>query len=224
MVHKSRFRDYFESAIVAVVFALFVRTFVIQAFKIPSGSMEDNLLVGDHILVNKLIYAPPTGIFLDRLLPYRQVRHSEVVVFKFPVEPERDFIKRTIGLPTDLIRIDKQKVFRNDKLLEEPYTFYKPPPPINAAEAHLRDQNRTRVPEGYYFMLGDNRNNSQDSRYWKCVPGTHIKGRALLIYWSFQAREGTHTLQGTDKVKEFFYVVTRFFHKSRWRRTFKLIR
>ena len=185
---KSTAREYFESIVVAVVLALFVRTFVFQAFKIPTGSMKPNLLVGDHLLVNKFIFAPAAGAIERALLPMREIRRGDIIVFKFPEEPERDFIKRTIGLPGDTLELKNQTVFVNGQPLAEPYAHYLFPP-ADATQTDGFDLRRkygpVTVPEGHYFMMGDNRDDSQDSRFWGFLPQSYVKGRALFIYWSF---------------------------------------
>jgi signal peptidase I len=185
---KSTAREYFESIVVAVILALFIRTFVVQAFKIPTGSMEPNLLVGDHLLVNKFVFAPTATPVERALLPMRDIVRGDVVVFKFPEEPERDFIKRVIGLPGDTVEVRNRQVFINGNRIEEPYAHYLFP--IGDDEAAAFDV-RARygpvtVPEEHYFMMGDNRDNSQDSRYWGFLPAHYVKGRALMIYWSFE--------------------------------------
>jgi signal peptidase I len=190
---KSTLREYFESILVAVVLALFVRTFVFQAFKIPTGSMKPNLLVGDHLIVNKFIFAP-TRFGLERaLLPMRPIERGDIVVFKFPDGPERDFIKRVIGLPGDTLELRNQTVLINGQALGEPYAHYLFPP---AAEGQMDGDLRRKygpvtVPDGHYFMMGDNRDDSQDSRFWEMtfLPQTYVKGRALFIYWSFDTPE-----------------------------------
>jgi signal peptidase I len=188
---KSTAREYFESILVAVVLALFVRTFVFQAFKIPTGSMKPNLLVGDHLLVNKFIFAP-TAFGLERaLLPMRPIERGDIVVFKYPEEPERDFIKRVIGLPGDTLELQNQTILINGQPLNEPYAHYLFPP---AAEGQLEGDLRRKygpvtVPDGHYFMMGDNRDDSQDSRFWGFLPQSYVKGRALFIYWSFDTPE-----------------------------------
>jgi signal peptidase I len=188
---KSTAREYFESILVAVVLALFVRTFVFQAFKIPTGSMKPNLLVGDHLLVNKFIFAP-TAFGLERaLLPMRPIERGDIVVFKYPEEPERDFIKRVIGLPGDTLELQNQTILINGQPLNEPYAHYLFPP---AAEGQLEGDLRRKygpvtVPDGHYFMMGDNRDDSQDSRFWGFLPQRYVKGRALFIYWSFDTPE-----------------------------------
>ena len=185
---KSTLREYFESIVVAVILALFVRTFVFQAFKIPTGSMKPNLLVGDHLLVNKFIFAPAATPLERALLPTRDVRRGDILVFKFPEEPERDFIKRTIGLPGETVELRNQTVLINGQPLTEPYANYLFPP-ADDTQADSFDIRRrygpVTVPSGHYFMMGDNRDDSQDSRFWGFLPAHYIKGRALFIYWSF---------------------------------------
>ncbi len=199
---KSVTREYFESLVIAVVLALFIRTFVVQAFKIPTGSMEPNLLIGDHLLVNKLVFGPYLGGMDRALLPMKPIGRGDIIVHKFPEEPERDFIKRVIGLPGDHVEVRHKRVYINGKLLDEPYAFYlEPPPPVrNELEAGDREPSTggdlretygpVTVPPGHYFMMGDNRDNSQDSRYWGFLPREYVKGKALVIYWSYDAAAG----------------------------------
>jgi signal peptidase I len=204
---KSTAREYFESICVAVILALFVRTFVVQAFKIPTGSMENNLLIGDHLLVNKFVFAPTLSRFERALLPIDPITRGDVVVFKYPVEPERDFIKRVIGLPGDTIELKKKRVFVNGTQLDEPYVRYLSPPEESSEDDFdLRVQyGPVTVPADQYFMMGDNRDNSQDSRYWGFMPRNYVKGKALFIYWSFDdGGEGAG--------------VSRFFTTVRWNR------
>jgi signal peptidase I len=189
---KSTAREYFESLIVAVVLALFVRTFGFQAFKIPTGSMEPNLLVGDHLLVNKFIFGPTLAGLEQTLLPMRAVERGEVLVFKFPEDPERDFIKRVIGLPGETLEYKEQRVFINGMPLVEPYAHYQLPVSGHGSSGDPRvHYGPVTIPDGHYFMMGDNRDDSQDSRYWGFLPATYIKGRALFIYWSFGGPQGT---------------------------------
>ena len=189
---KSTAREYFESLVVAVILALFVRTFGFQAFKIPTGSMEPNLLVGDHLLVNKFIFGPATSGLERTLLPMRKVERGEVLVFKFPEEPERDFIKRVIGLPGETLEYKDQRVFINGMPLIEPYAHYQLPATGegNSSDPRVRYGPVT-IPADHYFMMGDNRDDSQDSRYWGFLPASYVKGRALFIYWSFGGPQGT---------------------------------
>ena len=184
---KSTAREYFESICVAVILALFVRTFVVQAFKIPTGSMENNLLIGDHLLVNKFVFAPTLTGVEDAVLPMEPIRRGDIVVFKFPEDPERDFIKRVIGLPGETIELRRKRVYVNDVMLDEPYVRYLSPPDREGGSAFdVREQyGPVTVPEGHYFMMGDNRDNSEDSRYWGFLPQEYVKGRALFVYFSF---------------------------------------
>jgi signal peptidase I len=198
---KSVVREYFESLVIAVVLALFVRTFVVQAFKIPTGSMEQNLLIGDHLLVNKFVFGPTVFGAEKTLLPMKDIRRLDVIVFKYPEDPERDFIKRVIGLPGDTVELRNKRVYVNGQRLEEPYVFYLDDPPPLPEDMSLSNQllgagdprvqyGPVTVPPGHYFAMGDNRDNSQDSRYWGFLPRENVKGKALVIYWSYAAESG----------------------------------
>src|SRR5262245_12810113 len=189
---KSTLREYFESIVIAVILALFIRTFVVQAFKIPTGSMENNLLIGDHLLVNKFALGP-TATGLERaLLPMKPIRRGDVIVFKYPEEPDRDFIKRVIGLPGETLEVRDKKVYINGKPLDEPYVHFLAPPSVSEYNEVTSFDVRERygpvtVPADQYFMMGDNRDNSQDSRYWGFLSKELIKGRAVVIYWSYES-------------------------------------
>jgi signal peptidase I len=198
---KSIAREYFESLVIAVVLALFIRTFVVQAFKIPTGSMEQNLLIGDHLLVNKFVFGATLSAPERAILPIQEIKRGEVIVFKFPKDPSRDFIKRVIGLPGDTVELKSKRVFLNGKMLDEPYVYYlEDPPPLpqeTEASGDLQGGGDPRVqygpvtvPAGQYFMMGDNRDNSEDSRYWGFMPRENVKGRALVIYWSYDPETG----------------------------------
>jgi len=227
---KSTLREYFESIVIAVILALFIRTFVVQAFKIPTGSMENNLLIGDHLLVNKFIFAPTATRIERALLPIGTIRRGDVIVFKYPEEPERDFIKRVIGLPGESIELREKKVYVNGKALNEPYVHFLTPA---AGEAELDDVTSYDVRERYgpvtvpanrYFVMGDNRDNSQDSRYWGFLPRDYIKGQALFIYWSYEAGREDYEQAGPGAtLKGFVSVVTHFFTRTRWDRMFHQI-
>jgi len=224
---KSVVREYLESIVVAVILALFIRTFVVQAFKIPTGSMETNLLIGDHLLVNKIVYSPSFGRLEDRILPKKPIQRGHVVVFKFPEEPSRDFIKRVIGLPGETVEIRNKQVFINGQPLAETYVhFLEPPLRPEDPEYGLREGRGDNwgpevVPEGQLFVMGDNRDNSRDSRYWGFLPRDQVKGRALLVYWSYEAtREEYHRTGYLDWIKDTLSA----FGKTRWRRFFHLIR
>jgi len=227
---KSTVREYFESIVIAVILALFVRTFVLQAFKIPTGSMENNLLIGDHLLVNKFIDAP-TATGLERaLLPVRDIRRGDVLVFKYPVEPDRDFIKRVIGLPGETLQLKEKKIYINGTPLDEPYVHFleEPHGPSDLAEVTSSDVRENygpvTVPPNQYFMMGDNRDNSADSRYWGFMPRDYVKGKALLIYWSYESeREDYEDESASATVKGLASVFMHFFTKTRWDRLGRLI-
>jgi signal peptidase I len=192
---KSVVREYFETIVVAVILALFMRTFVVQAFKIPTGSMEPNLLIGDHLLVNKFVFAPTLSNAERGLLPATDIRRGDIVVFKYPEDPERDFIKRVIGLPGETLELRDRRILVNGRAIDEPYAHYLPRPQGFTGVDGASDDVRVRygpvvVPAGSVFVMGDNRDNSQDSRYWGFLPKDNIKGKALLIYWSFDGSEG----------------------------------
>ena len=224
---KSTIREYFESICVAVILALFIRTFVFQAFKIPTGSMEQNLLIGDHLLVNKMLYSPTSSAVERKLTPIRNVRRQDVVVFKFPDDPKRDFIKRVIGLPNERIRIVNKQVYINDVALEEPYIFFRDSmteQPTYLFDPMRDNMSEVMIPEGQYFVMGDNRDNSHDSRYWGTLDGKLLKGRALIIYWSYEASRDAYMKQGLEWGKELVSVVVNFIPKTRWKRFFHLVR
>ncbi len=190
---KSLVREYVEAIGIALILALFIREFFVQAFKIPSGSMRETLQVGDHILVSKFNYGihlpnqiPFTDIvFYDdyRLFPKTPKRH-DIIVFKFPKDETRDFIKRVIGLPGEILEIRGQKVYINDKPLDDPHANHSQPPGESLIK--FRDDfGPVRIPEGHLFVMGDNRENSQDSRFWGFLKMDKIKGKAQMIYWSW---------------------------------------
>jgi signal peptidase I len=185
---RSVAREYFESLVIAVILALFVRTWVFQAFKIPTGSMEKNLLIGDHLIVNKMQFAPAATSFERAIMPGREIRRGDIVVFKFPQQPDRDFIKRVIGLPGDRLELHRKQVSINGSPIDEPYVQFLEPPTIDGPPRtdDLREEyGPVTVPPHQYFMMGDNRDNSEDSRYWGFMPESYVKGQALFIYFSF---------------------------------------
>jgi signal peptidase I len=228
---KSTIREYFESIVIAVILALFIRTFVVQAFKIPTGSMENNLLIGDHLLVNKFIFGPSASPVERAVLPTASIRRGDVIVFKYPEEPDRDFIKRVIGLPGESVELREKKVYINGQPLDEPYVHFLLPPG-SMSEQHEVTSSDVRerygpvtVPENHYFVMGDNRDNSQDSRYWGFLPRGYVKGRALVIYWSYEAgREDYQDLSTGATIRGVASVFVHFFTKTRWDRLLHQIR
>ena len=222
-VKKSVIREYFESIVIAVILALFVRTWVVQAFKIPTGSMENNLLIGDHLLVNKFIVGPTPLAIGRALLPVRPIRRGDIVVFKYPDEPDRDFIKRVIGLPGETVELRNKKVYINGKPIDEPYVHFLSPPSSTGQEVTSADVRENyapvTVPPDHYFVMGDNRDNSQDSRYWGFLPRDYVKGKALLIYWSYESGREDYIDEGLGaSVRRLGSVLAHFFTRTRWER------
>ena len=176
---KSLFREYLEAAIIAIFLALFIRAFIIQAFKIPSGSMEPTLLVGDHILVNKFIYGIKVPFINKTIIPISKPKRGDIAVFIYPLDRKKDFIKRVIGLPGEKIEIINRNIFINGNLFNDPFGVY---------DRNLKENKKLGpiiVPANGIFVMGDNRDHSYDSRYWGVVPLELLKGKAIIIYWSW---------------------------------------
>ena len=225
-----------QSLVGTVVIAIFVITFIVQAFQIPSESMETTLLVGDYLLVNKLCYGG--GSIGDFLMPYQKISRGDVIVFHYPVDPQQHFVKRVIGLPGDRLRMVNKTVFIDGKPLSEPYVrFIEPPnnlfrdnfPRTDLPASHLEgnwwlemrklvEDGQLIVPEGNYFVMGDNRDDSQDSRYWGFVPRENIVGRPLIIYWSIRNQDPP-----SGQPYRFVYAATHLFQNTRWNRTLRLV-
>ena len=185
-------RDWTEALIVAAILALIIRTFVVQAFKIPSGSMEDTLLIGDHLLVNKFIYGTQLPFSDDPVLSIREPERGDIIVFEFPEDKDksyfnrRDFIKRVIGLPGDTVEIRNKSVFVNGERYITPEAVYKDG---NLTAGPRDNMPPIKVPEDNYFVMGDNRDRSYDSRFWRFVDRSAIKGLAFIKYWSWDSEE-----------------------------------
>jgi signal peptidase I len=218
-------RERADPILAAIVFALFARTFLFQAFEVPSRSMEKTVLTGDRLLVNKFVYAP-TASPLSGLLPSRAPRRGDVLVFHHPEDPRRDFIKRVIALPGETVAIRDRRVFVNGRPLLEPYAFHADdrvwPDDLSISEEHRRrDQLAERtVPAGAYFVLGDNRDDSSDSRSWGPVPASHVVGRALLVYWSLPPRASDAPSGSGAIFARPFEILSR----TRWSRSFLPVR
>jgi signal peptidase I len=228
---KSTVREYFESIVIAVILALFIRTFVVQAFKIPTGSMENNLLIGDHLLVNKFVFGPSETRLEHLLLPMGTIKRGEVIVFKYPEEPDRDFIKRVIGLPGETLELKAKKIYINGAPLDEPYVHFLEPPGTDpdvheVTSIDVRERyGPVTVPPNEYFVMGDNRDNSQDSRYWGFLRRDYVKGKALVIYWSYEAdREDYETEGAGATLRGLGSVFAHFFTRTRWDRMLHQIR
>jgi signal peptidase I len=226
---KSVVREYFESIVIAVILALFVRTWVVQAFKIPTGSMEYNLLIGDHLLVNKFIFGPTPLAAGKAVLPVRPIRRGDIIVFKFPDQPDRDLIKRVIGLPGETVELKNKKVYIDSKPIDEPYVHFLIPPSTDFQEVTSSDVRENygpvTVPADQYFVMGDNRDNSEDSRYWGFLPRNNVKGKALVIYWSYESGREDYVDEGyIASAKRLGSVFVHFFTRTRWERLFHQIR
>jgi len=184
---KHIIREYGESIIIAIILALVIRTFVVQAFKIPSGSMEDTLAIGDHILVSKFIYGTKIPFSDKRILKIRDPRRGDVIVFEYPEDPSKDFIKRVIGTPGDEVEVKEKKVYINGMPYENPHEVHKEKELIPREQNPRDNFGPVKVPENSYFVMGDNRDRSYDSRFWGFVKNSKIKGLAFIKYWSWDS-------------------------------------
>ncbi|MEK7210246.1 MAG: signal peptidase I [Candidatus Binatota bacterium] len=186
---KSTFREYAESIVFALLLALFIRSFIVQAFKIPSGSMIPTLQIGDHILVNKLSYGIRSPFWDLFLVSFKKPQRGDVVVFIFPEDRSKDFIKRVTGIEGDMVEIREKRVYINGKPLEDPHAHFEGDAP-ERGPLNVRDNyGPKQVPENFIFVMGDNRDRSYDSRYWGYVNLDDVKGRAFMIYWSWDGME-----------------------------------
>jgi signal peptidase I len=223
----TQFREYAEAALVAVLLALFAKVYAFEAFEIPSGSMEDGLLVGDHVLVDKLAYAPHRGPWRV-LLPYRDVARGDVFVFRGTEEPAKDFIKRAVAVGGDTVRVERKRLFVNARPVFEPWAVHKDPrvlvgEGVPAALAARDELPATPVPEGTVFAMGDNRDDSRDSRFTGPVPLACVKGRALLVYWSFESGGAEFTGRAAP-LRKALATALHFFTRTRWERSFRVVR
>lgn len=239
--HTATTREYIESLLVTVILALFGTTFVVQAFKIPSQSMEPTLLVGDHLLVNKFIVGGH-GAWYERVLPYREISRGNIIIFKYPYDDHPHYVKRVIGMPGDRVKIVDQEVYLNGKRLNEPYAVHDPaasydpfrdnfpphgPEYLQAGiQPEWADQmfqyvhdGELVVPPGKYFVMGDNRENSADSRYWGFVDRDAILGRPVVIYWSVQGtRDGNSNQSFSNWFVGLLDTVLHLPSRTRWSR------
>lgn len=233
-------RGFIAEWMVTIILLLFGTTTLVQAFVIPSASMVGTLLIGDHVLVDKLVYSP-AGAVSGHVLPYREVRRGDIIVFRYPLNISQDYVKRAIGIPGDHIRFENQELILNGHRVREPYTVHSasypdqyrdnfPAAPQNMQmrprAAEMLEQHVVNgelvVPPGFVYAMGDNRDDSDDSRYWGLVPRENIVGTPLIIYWSYDAPTADLT-NGNIGIDHIVDVVSHFFSKTRWSRTFKLI-
>jgi len=237
--------EFLASLAAVLVTGLFIITFILQAFEIPSSSMEDTLLIGDHVFVNREQFAPRTK-WMGPLLPYRDIKRGDIVVFLSPAEPGLYVVKRIMGIPGDRLHLRDGVVYRNGEKLNEPYVLHKGPlfydpyrdnfPAVPASDAYNVSsdwQQRMHsyiqgdeivVPQDSYFGMGDNRDVSLDSRYWGFIPKENVIGRPMFVYWSFNTPpdQYRHT-DFSERIGFLVHVVIHFFDETRWRRTFRLV-
>ena len=234
-----------QSLLGTVVIAVFVITFVVQAFQIPSESMESTLLIGDYVLVDKMHYGGD-GSALESVLPYRDIHRGDIVVFRYPVHPDQHFVKRVVGVQGDRIRLVDKQLFVNGTRVVEPYVQHLPNntdawrdnfPRLNFGGAGVEGDwysemrglvrdNQLVVPEGHYFVMGDNRDQSSDSRYWGFVPRENVVGRPLLVYWSLRKLDDDEPPSNSlgDRIMHLAYVITKIPQTARWDRALRMIR
>jgi signal peptidase I len=224
--NKSLFREYFELIAETAVFVFFVMTFVVQAFQIPTGSMEPTLLVGDFLLVNKLAYNRPVLPLEGAILPRKPVERGNIVVFKYPKDLTKDFVKRVIALEGEKLEVKDKQVFVNDQALDESYKVHIDSQINSKSDVYnyddvIRDNYcPVTVPPGHCFVMGDNRDNSMDSRYWGFLPVDSIKGKPWLIYFSYKAERDAWQKTGVrDRLKK----LVSFIPKARWGRMLRII-
>ncbi len=227
---QSTLREYFLTTVVCTIFALFVTTYVVHPMTVPTPSMEPTIMVGDRLLIDK--FTVRNG-FLEGVLPVaptHPIERGDILVFKYPEQPEVLYVKRLIGLPGETLDIHDKQVYIDGRPLAEPYKHHsdsttyrrRPMPHGFAADFHRDNYGPVQVPEGHYFMMGDNRDNSADSRYWDFLPSRYVVGRPLVVFWSYQDDPTAHTR--TDYVRLYAERVINFFGKTRWERTFRFIR
>jgi signal peptidase I len=224
---KSTFREYFELIAETAVFVFFVMTFVVQAFQIPTGSMEPTLLIGDFLLVDKFMYVEPQFGWEEKILPRRKLERYDLVVFKYPEDLSKDFVKRIIALEGETVEIKDKQVHVNGQPIPEEYKVHNDSNVHNkSAYYHYNDVIRdnfgpVEVPPEYCFVMGDNRDNSYDSRYWGFLPLDNLKGRPWIIYFSYRAERDAYLKTSLrERLKKF----VNFILKARWKRIFHLVK
>ena len=204
---KSGLRENIEAITIAILLALFIRTFVVQAFKIPSGSMKETLQIGDHILVSKFIYGIKLPFVQKTIIPIKNPKKEDIIVFRYPENPKLDFIKRVVGVEGDVIKVRNKKLYVNDQLVDQEYAIHTDPHIIPAVYNKRDNFGPVSVPPDALFVMGDNRDNSKDSRFWGFVNLQAVKGKAFMIYWSWNNKNSESLL-----------------HYVRWERLFDILR
>jgi signal peptidase I len=240
---KETTSEFIASIAIVLVTGLFIITFALQAFTIPSSSMENTLLIGDHLFVDRILLAPATS-WIGKLIPYREPRHGDIFVFISPAQPGLYLVKRVMGIPGDRIHLQEGVVYRNGERLDEPYVVRKgdfngyrdnfPSQPVSdynvtpewrlTMPSHMENGDLV-VPSGSFFAMGDNRDVSLDSRYWGLVPRENIIGRPMFIYWSFVTPRDEYERQGLgDRIQWAFNILFHFFDQTRWSRMLHVVR
>jgi signal peptidase I len=236
-------RGFIAEWAVTILLLVFGITLLLQTFVVPTSSMEDTILIGDHMVVDKLAYAP-SGVISKYLLPYTPVKRGDIIVFKYPPNIRENYIKRVVGVPGDRIKVVNKDLYINGKKVDEPYVVHKSPymdsyrdnfpsqpnmPNLEPAAIEMLQTAQTKegeilVPDNCYFAMGDNRDNSADSRYWGFVPRQNIVGKPVVIFWSYDTTTARLADPNFISLEHILDLATNFFSKTRWRRTFMLIR
>jgi signal peptidase I len=221
-------REYLETILVAILIVLFGTTFIVQNSVIPSASMEQTLLIGDYLLVDRIVFAPADAEAPAAWLGQRELRHGDVIVFQYPPDPSLDYIKRVVGLPGDTIEIRDKQVFRNRSAISEDYKVHAHGAILEAPDSSSpwggRDNfGPVTVPEGHYFVMGDNRDYSADSREWRFVPRSHVTGRALVVFWSRDMRAGEWERRSRTRITNIFQSLKDFPRLTRWERIGRVV-
>jgi signal peptidase I len=228
---KSAAREWLESLVFSLIFVFFFTSFIAQATQVPTESMKPTILVGDHFFLDKFAFPANYPDFMSRILPVRSVKRGEIVAFKSPENPKVPFIKRVIGLPGDVLEIRDKVVYINGRKLDEPYKYLIDPNVYERGSGIPQDYlvrdnyGPVRIPPYCYFMMGDNRDNSNDSRYWGFVKSQYIIGKPLFVYWSYEADPYDPRPKSViEYAKEYGSVALNFFTRTRWSRTGKILR
>jgi len=185
VAQKGHIRENIEAILVAILIALFIRTFVVQAFKIPSGSMKQTLQIGDHILVNKFVFGVKIPYWNKTIIPLKSPQRDDIIVFKYPVDPNKDFIKRVIGVGGDVIESRDKQLYVNHKLVNHDFGVHTDPRILSGSNKPRDNFGPITVPENALFVMGDNRDESYDSRFWGFVDLKAVNGKAFIVYWSW---------------------------------------
>ena len=229
---RSTTREYLEALLIAAIFLGFTNTFVLKTFYIPSSSMENTMLVGDHLFVNRFIYGTPRFAWESKIFPARPVERGDIVIFRSLENPEIDMVKRCVGLPGDTVEVRDKALWINGHWLDDSKFVVHRDPRVYHRDAYVSEQARRRdnfgpltVPAGHYFCMGDNRDNSYDSRFWGPLPAQNVKGRPVFVYWSYGGETPDGNWHGWGKrLRQLGRTVLGFLPNTRWERTLKLIR